>query len=453
MTLHTIDYQLVGEKSPAPARSVLVRLQPLGLGTPYRESLSSYYQRLADVHVLTPQVLARELVFADITEAAPDKTYHFEDAWRLPSFNGLAVLDGKWVGRLEALTTQKGLNELTLGFLAPFISTRGLIAKHPKWCPVCLEEGETSATPYAQLLWSFKSVTCCPKHKINLVSSCGCSKHEWKPSGRVKCLPHVCPKCAGSLGRQDHPQATTPSQKKLAHASMVADLLVSDLATATDRPKRSIAAFLKEIIVIALGGNATKLAALLGVTKSTLSGWTSGNHRPEFERILRIAELHECSLEDVLCGRSEMAMVPCLLLDEKREGKPSRRNRNAIDWKKVVATLEAELSIETPLPLSAVADKVGVAADTLRNREPKLCSEISSRWQAWQKAWNNQRKLDYAVQVRMDAMRLANQGHRPTWQGLLDKGLPAIPIWHLQTFVQNICNEVWDQVEASQQIA
>ena len=146
-------------------------------------------------------------------------------------------------------------------------------------------------------------------------------------------------------------------------------------------------------------------------------------------------------------------MVPCLLLDEKREGKPSRRNRNAIDWKKVVATLEAELSIETPLPLSAVADKVGVAADTLRNREPKLCSEISSRWQAWQKAWNNQRKLDYAVQVRMDAMRLANQGHRPTWQGLLDKGLPAIPIWHLQTFVQNICNEVWDQVEASQQIA
>ena len=42
-----------------PPRSVLTTLQPLGLGTPYRESLSSFFQRLADQHSLSPKVLVQ----------------------------------------------------------------------------------------------------------------------------------------------------------------------------------------------------------------------------------------------------------------------------------------------------------------------------------------------------------------------------------------------------------
>lgn len=442
-------YELVGPRPTLPPRSGLVRLKPHGLGTPYRESLSSYYQRLADVHSLTPQVLARELVFADITEAAPHKTYHFEDSWRLPSFNGLAVLDGKWVGRLEDLTTQEGLCELTMGFLGQFVSTRGLMTKRSKWCPACLEEGTASSAPYAQLLWSFKAVTCCPKHKVNLVSSCGCTKAEWKPSGRVKCLPHVCPRCAGNLGRLDHPKATVPSPKKLLHACMVADLLVSALATQPTTQKKTLSDFLKGTVRTLLEGNSTKLASILGVTKSSLSGWMSGKHRPEFARILQIAELHGCSLEDVLCGRSEKARLTTLLQKDQSAGKPSRRNRGAIKWKQVVAALKSELTDNTPLALTEVATRVGVDPDTLRNREPELCSAISERWHSWRKSWNSQRNIAYAEQVRMDAMRLANQGHRPSWQRLLKDGLPVVPIWQWRTFVQRTCNEVWDQVETN----
>lgn len=448
----TSDYQLVGPRTPIPPRSALVRLQPLGLGTPYRESLSSYYQRLADVHGLTPQVLARELVFADATLAAPHKTHHFEDAWRLPSFNGLVVQDGEWVDRLSRLTTQRGLEDLTLGFMKPFVSTRGLVTKRPKWCPACLEEGTTLSTPYAQLLWSFKAVTCCPKHRTNLVSSCGCARIDWKPSGRVKCLPHVCPRCAVALGCLDHPKATVPSPKKLLHANLVADLLMGELANHQATSERTLRDFVQDSVRLFLEGNAVKLAGLLGVTKSTMSGWMSGKHRPDFGRILQLAELHGCSIEDVLCGRSDKAQLTRVLQKERAAARPSRRNRDDIDWKRVAASLKNALDADTPPPLSEVATHIGVAADTLRDRDPALCSAISARWQTWRKSCTTKRVLTYSKQVRVEAMRLADQGLRPSWQRLISQGFPVVPIWRWRAFVQEICNEVWDQVEGSNRL-
>lgn len=450
--LHTIEFRLVGPRATLPPRSTLVRLQPLGQGTPYRESLSSYYQRLADVHSLTPQVLARELVFVDIAREAPNKTHHFEDAWRLPSFNGLATQDSAWVSRLSCLTGQSGLEHLTLGFLNPYVSSRGLVTKHTKWCPECLTEGMELGSSYAQLLWSFKAVTCCPKHQVNLVSSCGCPRSEWKPSGRVKSLPYICPRCAGHLGRSDHPKATKPSSRKLRHANLVMDLLASNLAKQVNASERGLPEFLKGVIQTHHEGCAIRLAGLLGVTKGTLSGWMSGAHRPEFARILQLAELHECSLDDVLFGRCDQAKATA----SSDKGLPRNLNRRSpgeINWKEVVGQLQEALAAAQPMPLADVASKVGVSANTLRHRELQLCQAISNRWLAWRKAFNQQRDLAYAEQVQMEAMRLANQGVRPNWQRLLDSGLPRIPIWRWRTFVQGICEEVWERVMESEQIA
>lgn len=446
------DIQLIGPRTPMPPRSVLVGIKALGLGTAYRESLSSYFQRLADTHSLTPQVLAREVVFQDLTQQAPNKTHHFEDAWRLPSFNGLATQDSGWVIRLGTLTAQWGLEYLTLGFLSPYISSRGLVTKHAKWCPMCLKEGMEAGTPYAQLLWSFKSVTCCPKHQLNLVTSCGCPHIEWMPSGRVKNLPHVCPRCAGPLGRVDHPKATKPSPKKLLHATLVAGLLTSDLAKQVNHPDRGLLEFLKGVVQAHHEGCATRLAGLLGVTKGTLSGWISGIHRPEFSRILQLAEMHGCSLEDVFSGRSDRAQAPCAA--SKADSRiPDRRNPGDINWKKVVRQLNEALVAAQPVPLSDVAAKIGVSADTLRHRELELCQALSSRWLNWRKVFRMEQNLAYGEQVRMEAMRLANRGVRPSWQRILEAGVPRIPIWRWRTFVQTICDEVWESVLDTRQIA
>ncbi|GEM_PF-4908714 len=248
----------------------------------------------------------------------------------------------------------------------------------------------------------------------------------------------------------DHPKATRASSKNLLHASMVADLLVSELANQPITKETMLADFLQESVLMLMEGRASKLASNMGVTKSSLSEWMTGKHRPEFARILQIAELHGCSLEDVLSGRSENAKLTSMAQGEQARAMLPRRNRGDIDWKQVVATLKAEFTEVTPMALSEVASRIGIDVDTLRNREPELCRAISKRWQSWRKSSTHSRDVAYAQQVRMHAQRMATQGTRPTWQRLLEDGLPAILIWQWRTFVQKICDEVWEETETSQ---
>jgi transcriptional regulator with XRE-family HTH domain len=207
-------------------------------------------------------------------------------------------------------------------------------------------------------------------------------------------------------------------------------------------PDRSLPEFLKDIVQAHHEGCAIRLAGLLGITKGTLSGWISGAHRPEFSRLLQLAELYGCNLEDALCGRSDRAKAPSPASKEPSRS-PYRRNPGDINWKKVIQRLHEAMDAEQPASLADVAVKVGVSADTLRNREPQLCQALSNRWLNWRKIFHQKQNLAYAEQVRMEAMRLANQGVRPSWQRVLETGLPPIPIWKWRAFVQDICDEAW----------
>ncbi len=45
-----------------PARSRLFQLEPIGIGTPYVESLTSYIVRLAKAHCLLPRTLITKMI-------------------------------------------------------------------------------------------------------------------------------------------------------------------------------------------------------------------------------------------------------------------------------------------------------------------------------------------------------------------------------------------------------
>src|SRR5713101_1567284 len=47
---------------PIPERSVLVSLEPVGVGTPWVESLTSYITRLASAHAVFPGVLMNKVI-------------------------------------------------------------------------------------------------------------------------------------------------------------------------------------------------------------------------------------------------------------------------------------------------------------------------------------------------------------------------------------------------------
>src|ERR1700690_2604180 len=123
------DYPLVGVDPDIwiPPRSVLAALKPMGLGTQYRESLSSYYLALAHLHVISPKNLARKIMVPRIAgnERRGEDSYIL---WKLPLFNGIGTVPEAWANHLSELTGQKDLIDLTLVPLRPYTNMQRLMS-------------------------------------------------------------------------------------------------------------------------------------------------------------------------------------------------------------------------------------------------------------------------------------------------------------------------------------
>lgn len=428
-----------------PPRSRLVRLAPMGIGTAFRESLGSYYMRLADAHSLQPTTMAWDLAFPE-----RGKLYQgFEDAWKRPYFNGIGDPTQEWVTRLEALTLAEGLGSLTMGFLRGRVSTRGLVCAKARWCPACFKEDAQQGIPYARLLWTFAAVTCCPRHLTRLVERCGCGADGTRATGMAKCLPYICVRCSCDLGSMVDLDQGMATSKEIRHAKLVADLLVSELALGGRPPDRDIANFLDESITRHAEGKAAGLARLLGVGKSTFHGWIHRGHFPDFSQIITIAEAHGCSIDDVLCGRSQaVTRNPMVLLSERKVASSgTTRCPRRLDWDAITERLNEFLQADKPITLIEAGRRLGIAPETLRHNKPELCVAIASRWREWHIATARVRGMELEEQVRGIAHGLVEKGVRPTWRAVLREGFPTTPLWRGSRRLHAICKEV--QVESA----
>jgi hypothetical protein len=106
------------EKTAIPQRSRLYHLEPIGIGTPYVESLTGYVQRIAHEHCVTVRRLT-------ITEIAPlmgkeakllDESISkvFGTGRDRTAFNGTGLMATNLVGAMSALTGRLDLRYLTL---------------------------------------------------------------------------------------------------------------------------------------------------------------------------------------------------------------------------------------------------------------------------------------------------------------------------------------------------
>lgn len=190
-------------------RSRLFSLEPVAVGTPYAESLSSYLHRLAQAHCLTSQ----KLVMGEIAPLILQKEHKSEllkknvshllgNSDAKPAINGMREMTGQLVTVLEELTMRQDLRFLTLLSWKGMIYDKGLFRNYRAWCPCCLEEWkQENKTIYEPLLWSFKDVEFCLIHKQRLIEECPhCGSHllvitKFSPAG-------FCSRCYGWLGQE-----------------------------------------------------------------------------------------------------------------------------------------------------------------------------------------------------------------------------------------------------------
>ncbi len=124
-----------------PPRSYLYHLPPIGVGTPFVESLTGYIARLAFEHCLSPGTLiAREIVPRMTIHKDKGNGHSLLGVGHLINMMGVCTRDVRRI--VEELTLRQDLEPLTLFRWANVVSDDNLCRTHRAWCPVCYHEAK-----------------------------------------------------------------------------------------------------------------------------------------------------------------------------------------------------------------------------------------------------------------------------------------------------------------------
>ena len=123
-----------------PQRSRLYSLKPIGIGTPFTESLSSYLTRLAQEHCLPLKklitgeiapVILGDLYQPEILSKSVSSIFGNSDA--KPAINGMREMTRSLVDTLENLTLRQDLKFLSCLTWKGIINERGLFRQNKAW--------------------------------------------------------------------------------------------------------------------------------------------------------------------------------------------------------------------------------------------------------------------------------------------------------------------------------
>src|ERR1700749_532898 len=165
---HFNDYRKIELKRPKLApHSRLYNLEPIGVRTPYVESLTSYITRLAEAHsVHVKRLFISEI--APLTKGWWLKRINSTDFSNTTgnlsaALNSINSTSAACVEALSQLTTRQDLKYLTMGYWERILSNRGLIRASCAWCADCYEQQRANSWEiYDHLLWTLKEIKVCP---------------------------------------------------------------------------------------------------------------------------------------------------------------------------------------------------------------------------------------------------------------------------------------------------
>lgn len=413
-----------------PPRSRLYHLEPIGLGTPYVESLTGYVARLAEVHsVRTRKLVVHEVLpllgRAHLSKRVDSSLSAFwsRDARAL---NGTRTLAHDWVQALKTLTLRNDLQWLTLLTWADVLTTRGLLRPNRAWCSDCYQEWrEARQVVYEPLLWTLKVITACPRHRRRLLTRCpylDCQRAQSPLGPRAR--PGHCSRCEQWLGVS--PEAGEVNDEAVGEDEMkwqawVVEVVGELLATAPTLsvlPQRErMAAAVCACIEQATEGNTAAFARELRVSDDAVWGWRRYRQVPQLDLLLRMC--YRCGLsplqfltEDAIVVDSSN-MNPPIWSESPRSPKARRRPFDADGLQRA---LEAVLASDEhpPPPMREIARRLGYGHSHLYKRFPELCREISARYMTYQKACGIQRRQQLCEEVRQAAYRIHARGMYPS---------------------------------------
>jgi len=379
-----------------PSRSRLYHLEPIGIGTPFVESLTSYVARLAQAHHVTPKSLVSyEILPFQGKDGKTARHYgRLAGFWLkgASSINGVGPAAREWVQTLQGLTLCSNLRYSTMLTWSEVIALNRLIRGRKAWCPNCYEEWKCAGhVIYEPLLWSIQGVSVCNVHRCFLSTECPYEDCKSQESLLMQVSrPGYCSKCSRWLGISTEFTYTndidrdTNEWKWQCWITSELGVLITAAPTIQPPQKAQIKSMINGCVEQIANGNMSELARLSNVMPRTIRSLIYEGIIPYLETLLQICyklsiSLLEFLTNDTLPGlipkkRSEVVDIPQLTTERGRPIKSS-------DIEKIKLVLERELAKTEPpySHLTEIASQLGCSVFALRKYCPELCSAITSR--------------------------------------------------------------------------
>jgi AraC-like DNA-binding protein len=407
-------------------RSVLYRLEPIGIGTTQVECLTSYLSRVAEAHCVFPGILMRKLIAPFVRDSSV-----YKDNWQAmdvkhgrqtSSLNGTLHQSTVAVHAFEVLTQQHALRFLTLQTWKEVFPYHTLLHPVKVWCPVCLEEWRTTGKViYDPLLWTFRVVTFCTRHQCMLSTRCpqrGCEREV--PWLSWSSLPGHCPFCRQWLGRPS-PTSVKIDEDAVNWQEWITEQLGSLLALAPELefpPLRTrIHAVLQHFCQQVSQGRFKAFARELGVPWSTVATWFGRYEIPQLETLLRLCSIWGVSLKACLLDElTTLCYLPGLQASNMKRNNRHRKAPENANTPLIRHTLQMILSNdeESPPSLQNVARKLKISPYYLRKYHLELCNAITARYRVYIQRHREATMKQQCEEVCQMARRLIAQGERPT---------------------------------------
>lgn len=416
------------EWSSIPPRSRLYSLEPIGAGTPYLESLTSFLVRLAEVHcVSTDTLFTRELL--PLTQKANQQsrikralTPSFRNRSR--ALNGTGILAECWVQALEKTTLRKDLRYLTLLTWSEVLSQRQLLRAVRAWCPLCYEHWrENKQVVYDPLLWALEAVTVCAHH-LRLLQLCCPYCAQQLPLLDRRSRPGYCSKCRRWLGISS--KSNLFSEERLAQEESnwqirIVNSIEELIAAAPLLPGPPSRLILSNRISTCIDnltkGSLSKFASLIQKPKTTVWGWQKGKMKIPLEDLLwvcyriNISPLDFLTKESILTDWNRVYILP---LNSCNYTLSATHPRRAFAANVVRAELDKVLKEYPPPSMQTVATRQKYNKRFLSKHFPDLCREISARHREYKKTIYDQKSKQCREEIRQVAIKLYRDGIYPS---------------------------------------
>lgn len=404
-----------------PPRSILYSIDPMGVGTPDCESLSSYINRLAQAHCISaPKLIETVILPASdyLQQAKQQERIKICDYWRRPC-NGTVRIARLFVQALEKLTLRTDIANLTMlpWHKAIDPAGKGLLKHDKSWCPLCYEEQRTIQEPvHDKLLWHIEHTEKCIRHNAFLASKCpSCMSSQQFFTSYTK-LGH-CSRCGQWLGRSSsHQNHSIASSYKTRigdndnwFETSIGEMISCSPRLPLDFNSSYFYTAMKRIIETT-GGKSSQLSRTINFNEATLSQWIREKNTARLDLLVDFCYRIKVTPANFLLHNFQIEMLPLsdtpkMIWMNYYENKPG-------SLPSIKNILIQYLESTPPLSMHAISKQIRIGVGFLSYHWPDLVRKISKRF------------LQNLKKERQQKREAVKNATKSVIESLFEKGLP-----------------------------